>query len=406
MPHDLSSAWTTLHAASLSLGRIPTVLIVDDEPVTRLSLAARLSRMGVRVIEAASGLEGLAAIRRERPDLTIMDWMMPEMDGPTVCEAVRSDPHLQTSHIILMTSHDEPDQIAEGLARGADDFLSKSASKQEMLARVQSGLRSAALVRSIEDTRDALKHKQEELETELRSAALYVESLLPQAGEVAPGLQLSWVYRPSLALGGDLFNLARWDENSLYFYILDASGHGVSPALRAASFSTFLRPENLRHCIEANNPSCMLAEANRHYPMTPEGEYFTIWMGSLSLHDRTLRYATAGHGGALVQHRDGSIEWLTEPGLPLGLLPDTSYVLKTARLVPGDRVLLMSDGLYEAPSPAGEVWGLQRLGRILRDTVSRPLADVLPQLLAEAERWHGAASFPDDAALMGLECLG
>ncbi len=155
MPHNLSNAWTTLHTASLSQGRVPTVLIVDDERVTRLSMAARLARMGVRVIEASSGQEGLDLLRREHPDLTIMDWMMPELDGPTVCEAVRNDPHLQTSQIILMTSHDEPDQIAEGLARGADDFLSKAASKQEMMARVQSGLRAAALIRNMEDTRDA-----------------------------------------------------------------------------------------------------------------------------------------------------------------------------------------------------------------------------------------------------------
>lgn len=403
MPHDLSSAWTTLHAASLLLGRTPTVLIVDDEPVTRLSLSARLSRMGARVIEASGGQEGLAAIRRERPDLIIVDWMMPEMDGPTVCEAVRNDPQVQTSHIILMTSHDEPDQIAEGLARGADDFLSKSASKQEILARVQSGLRSAALVRSIEDARDALRRKQEELEAELHSAAVYVQSLLPPSGEVAPGLHLSWAYRPSLALGGDLFNVARWDDGSFYFYILDASGHGVSPALRAASFSTFLRPENLRHCAAASNPSCVLAEANRHYPLTPEGEYFTIWMGSLSLHDRTLRYATAGHGGALLQHRNGAVEWLTEPGLPLGLQPDTAYALKTARVAPGDRIFLMSDGLYEAPSSSGELWGLQRLEDGLRASGSRPLAEAVAALLAEAERWHGGTGFPDDAALMGLE---
>ena len=382
---------------------VATVLLVDDEPVSRLSMAARLKRMGLRVLESSNGKEGLAILRRERPDLTILDWMMPEMDGPTVCEQVRQDSDILSSQLILMTSHDQPEQIAEGLARGADDFLSKSASKQEILARVQSGLRAASLVRSIERTRDKLRDKQEELERELKSAADYIQSLLPVAGEIAPHINMAWTYRPSLALGGDLFNVSRWDDQSIYFYILDASGHGVSPALRAASFATFLRSENIRHCITQHDPAAMLAEANRRYPLTEDGNYFTIWIGSFDRTTQQLRYATAGHGGALIQRRDGSIEWLTRPHLPLGFEPDSTYELTAVRIADGDRVILMSDGIYEAPAATGELWGTSRLEAALLTHRSRPLGETLPALMAEAERWHGSPIFPDDAALLGLE---
>lgn len=380
-----------------------TILLVDDEPVSRLSMATRLKRMGLRVIEASNGKEGLAILRRERPDLTILDWVMPEMDGPTVCEQVRLDPDILSSQIILMTSHDQPEQIAEGLARGADDFLSKAASKQEILARVQSGLRAASLVRSIESTRDELRTKQEELEGELRSAASYIHSLLPAAGEVVPGIRMSWTYRPSLALGGDLFNFSQWDDQSVYFYILDASGHGVSPALRAASFATFLRADNLRHCVRANDPAAILAEANRRYPLTEDGHYFTVWIGAFDRTTRQLRYATAGHGGALLQHRDGAIEWLAYSHLPLGFEPDSVYEVKTVQIADGDRVVLMSDGVYEAPAVTGEIWGMDRLAGTLLTHRSTALSEALSALMAEAERWHGAPVFPDDAALLGLE---
>jgi sigma-B regulation protein RsbU (phosphoserine phosphatase) len=380
-----------------------TVLLVDDEPVSRLSMAARLKRMGLRVLEAGNGKEGLDILRRERPDLTILDWVMPDMDGPTVCERVRQDPEILSSQIILMTSHDQPEQIAEGLARGADDFLSKAASKQEILARVQSGLRAASLVRSIESARDELRAKQVELEGELKSAAGYIESLLPVAGDVTPDIHMAWTYRPSLALGGDLFNVSRWDDQSAYFYILDASGHGVSPALRAASFATFLRAENLRSCIANNDPAAMLREANRRYPLTADGSYFTIWIGSFDRTTQQLRYATAGHGGALIQRRDGSIEWLTRPHLPLGFEPDSTYELTTIRIADGDRVILMSDGIYEAPAATGELWGITRLEAALMTHRSRPLGEALPAIMAEAERWHGSPVLPDDAALLGLE---
>ncbi|MFO0708026.1 MAG: SpoIIE family protein phosphatase [Nitrospira sp.] len=379
------------------------ILLVDDEPVSRLSMAARLKRLGLHVLEAANGREGLELLRRERPDLTILDWVMPEMDGPTVCEAVRQDADIFSSQLILMTSHDQPDQIAEGLARGADDFLSKSASKQEIMARVQSGLRAASLVRSIESTRDELRRKQAELERELSSAAQYIRTLLPPPGEIVPGLRMSWAYRPSLALGGDLFNFSQWDEHTYYFYIMDASGHGVSPALRAASFATFLRPENLTHCIGTHNPAAMLREANQRYPLTDEGAYFTLWIGTYQHDSRTLRYATAGHGGALLQRRNGTIEWLNRPQFPLGFDPTTEYVQHSMPIEPGDRLVLMSDGIYEAPASTGEMWGASRLSTALEGLRNTPLAQAFPALMAEAERWHGAPVFPDDAALFGLE---
>ncbi len=91
---------------------VRTVLVVDDEPTARVALAARLKRLGYRVIEAGDGKAGLEALRRERPDLTILDWMMPEMDGPSFCEQVRQDPELLSSQILMMTSHDQPEQIA------------------------------------------------------------------------------------------------------------------------------------------------------------------------------------------------------------------------------------------------------------------------------------------------------
>lgn len=399
MTPEISSTPPVSHA-----NRPPaTILLVDDEPVSRLGMAARLKRMGLRVLEAGNGKEGLEILRRERPDLTILDWVMPEMDGPTVCEQVRQDPDILSSQLILMTSHDQPEQIAEGLARGADDFLSKAASKQEVLARVQSGLRAASLVRSIESTRDELRAKQGELEGELKSAAVYIQSLLPVAGEITRDIRMSWSYRPSQALGGDLFNVSHWDDQSVYFYILDASGHGVAPALRAASLSTFLRADNLRHYMNASDPARMMAEANRQFPLTGDGNYFTLWIGSFDRCSRQLRYTTAGHGGALIQRQNGTVEWLTHTQLPLGFESDTMYELTTVQIADGDRVILMSDGIYEAPAPTGELWGTTRLEIILMTHRSAPLGEALPALMAEAERWHGSPVFPDDAALLGLE---
>jgi sigma-B regulation protein RsbU (phosphoserine phosphatase) len=380
-----------------------TVLVVDDEPVTRVSLTARLTGLGYRVIEAGDGLTGLEMLRKVRPDLTILDWMMPGIDGPTFCERVRQDPELQSSQILLMTGHDQPQQIAEGLARGADDFLSKSASKQEITARVQAGMRAARLVRTLEQARDEIQHKQEALERELRSAARYVESLLPAQGAVLPGLQLVHIYRPSLALGGDLFNVEPWNDGVMGLYLLDASGHGVAPALRSAAFSTFLRREHLRHRIGSNDPGATLTEANKQFPLTEEGEYFTIIYATVDLNARRLSYATAGHSGAFLQRRSGTIIRLAQPGLPLGFDCANVYRTTDIPLEPGDRLYVFSDGLYEVAGESQEIWGQDRLEETVRRMNRAPLQAVIDAVVAAAMRWQNGERFQDDVAMMGIE---
>lgn len=384
-------------------GKEQTVLVVDDEPVARIALAARLKRLGYRVIEAGDGKAGLDMLRRERPDLTILDWMMPEMDGPSFCELVRQDPELLTSQILMMTSHDQPEQIAEGLARGADDFLSKAASKYEITARVQAGMRAATLIRRLEHVTEEIQRKQEAIERELQSAARYVESLLPIAGTLLHGVRMVHAYRPSLALGGDLFNVVPWSEDVLGLYLLDASGHGVSPALRSASFSTFLRRDSLLHAVGSNDPGAILTEANKQFPLTEDGNYFTIIFARLDTRSRTLSYSTAGHNGALLHRRSGEICRMARPNLPLGFDGSMTYLTEKVPVGPGDRLYLLSDGLYEVPSSSGELWGQDRLEKTIRSFGDRPLEEVVSGTIETAIGWLGHEQFPDDVALMGLE---
>ncbi len=385
-----------------TFGPLRTVLVVDDEPTARVALAARLRRLGYRVIEADDGKTGLAVLRRERPDLTILDWMMPEMDGPSFCEQVRQDPELLSSQVLMMTSHDQPEQIAEGLARGADDFLSKAASKYEITARVQAGMRTAALIRRLEDVTEEIRRKQEVLERELQSAARYVESLLPAPGTLAPGVQMVHAYRPSIGLGGDLFNVLPWSEDALGLYLLDASGHGVSAALRSASLATFLRKDNLMHHVGSIDPGAILTEANKQFPLTEDGDYFTIICAKLDLHARRLSYATAGHNGAFLHRHSGEVCWMARPNLPLGFDPSTTYLTEELCLRPGDRLYMLSDGLYEVPASNGELWGQDRLEKTVRTFGHRPLTEVVTGTIAEAVHWQGHEYFPDDVALMGV----
>lgn len=390
-----------------------TILLVEDELVARTSMAARLTRLGYRVLEAENGQVALDLARRERPDLFIVDWMMPEMDGPTFCEAVRCDPVLRSGQLLLMTAHDQPTQIAEGLARGADDFLSKSASKQEITARVLAGVRTSRLVRELETTGKELESsllllqkRQVEMEADLQTAATFVRSLLPPQGSPVHGIALAWEYYPSLTLGGDLFGVMAIDADHLGLYMLDASGHGVAAALRSASLMTFLRGENMVQLVGSYDPEKVLFEANRRFPLSADGEYFTLWVGQLHLPTRTLSYASAGHHGALLSSAEQPSQWVTHASFPLGFDPSARFTSDGVVLKPGDRLFLLSDGIYEVPSPSGELWGRGRFREVIDAGRQRSLSAAVASCFSEARSWQQGQHFPDDAAVVGLELIG
>jgi len=119
------------------------VLIVEDEQDIRDLLAFNLSREGYQVATAATGTEGLRQASRERPDLVLLDLMLPEMDGLEVCRRLRQDPATAAVPVIMLTAKGhEVDRIV-GLEIGADDYVVKPFSPKELLARVRAVLRRA-----------------------------------------------------------------------------------------------------------------------------------------------------------------------------------------------------------------------------------------------------------------------
>ena len=113
------------------------VLIADDEPNIVVSLEYLMKREGHAVSVARDGREALAAIRRERPDLVLLDVMMPAMSGFDVCQAVRADPALAGVRILMLTAKGRDTDLAKGTALGADAYMTKPFSTQELAARVR-----------------------------------------------------------------------------------------------------------------------------------------------------------------------------------------------------------------------------------------------------------------------------
>ena len=115
----------------------PSILIVDDEPMTRNLLRLMLEREGVRILEAEDGLQALDVVAQEKPDLLILDVMMPNMDGITVCERLRAQKETTVLPIILLSARTSQDAIRSGMAAGASLYLGKPVAREALIRHVR-----------------------------------------------------------------------------------------------------------------------------------------------------------------------------------------------------------------------------------------------------------------------------
>lgn len=118
------------------------LLIVDDEPNIAISVEFLMRREGYQVSLAKDGCEGLARIREWKPDLVLLDVMMPKMDGFQVCKAVREDAALADTLIVMLTAKGREAEVEKGLSMGADAYIPKPFSTSELVNKVNSLLES------------------------------------------------------------------------------------------------------------------------------------------------------------------------------------------------------------------------------------------------------------------------
>jgi diguanylate cyclase (GGDEF)-like protein len=136
------------------------ILIADDEPVSLRMLASTLQRAGYEVTAVRNGRAAVEELcRPEGPRIALLDWMMPELDGPAVCREVRKQRGERHVHLVLLTSKNSKQDIVIGLESGADDYLIKPFDPEELKARLHTGLRILQLEDNLVEAREEMLYK-------------------------------------------------------------------------------------------------------------------------------------------------------------------------------------------------------------------------------------------------------
>jgi len=213
--------------------------------------------------------------------------------------------------------------------------------------------------RELADKNAALEKAQARLQAELQVARSLQLAILPGAFPATPGCEGAARMIPATTMGGDFYDFIELPDGQIGLVIADVSGHGVPAAFFMAVARTNLRELAVRH----TDPGECLAQTNEALcTQNPLDLFVTVFYCMLEPKTGVLRYANGGHNPPYVRRAHGPVEALSGPGgLVLGVMSGARYATHTLQLLPGDRLVLYTDGVTEAFNPAAEAYGTQRL---------------------------------------------
>jgi len=233
---------------------------------------------------------------------------------------------------------------------------------------------------------------------ELAAAEEIQQSLLPRHMPILEGVELAVAWRPAGVVSGDYFDVIRFDVGRAALCVGDVMGKGMPAALVMSNLQALVKtfatasalPQRL--CEQINRAVC---------GNLPEGRYITFFYGLFETSSRRFVYANAGHNPPLLIRRDGQTSRLSEGGIVLGLFPENRYEQGEVRLRAGDRLLCFTDGITEATNEAGELFGEERLLRLLVEYRKQSASELRETILNAVADFSGG-SFQDDVTLVAL----
>ncbi len=368
-----------------------SILLVDDQPANLQVLLQTLEGLGCKLLVAKNGEAALTIAQKARPDLILLDIMMPGIDGFEVCRRLKADPATEEIPVIFLSALDETADKVRGLQLGAVDYVAKPFQPEEVIARVNTHLIIHRLGREVQKQRDELEH-------ELQVVAQLQRDLLPEQLPQVDGLNLAVYYETSRYAGGDYYDVAELPDGRLAILVADAEGHSAPGTVMMAMTCALFR--SCSTCRE--EPDQLLSTINENLCKVNKESFVTAIYGVYDTRRRTLRMARAGHPLPILYRSSEkkAMEVPCDGVFAMGWDLYHQVPVTEIQLEPGDRLLFYTDGVTERFNEQLELYGDERLLQQLETADSGDPAEILKWIVDDLTRFAGARPADDDQAML------
>lgn len=383
------------------MNKTARILIVDDEPFNVDYLEQELEDLNYQTLTAVNGKDALEKITNEKPDLVLLDIMMPIMDGFSVLEKVKADSEIRNIPIIVISANNDLQNIVKGIELGAEDYLPKPFEPKLLKARIQSCLEKKHL-------RDLQDLYLKSLENELNIARDIQKEFLPAELPKVEGWEIASYFKAAKEVAGDFYDAFILPDGNLAFVVADVCGKGIGAALYMTLFRSLIRATTTESISDLMTPAQQLGHSisltNNYVAETHESAnmFATVFIGILEPNTGKLSYINGGNEPALIVGKDGNVHTeLTRTGSAIGAISGAKFSVKEIHLADDDLLIAFTDGIPDTLDSNGEFFGKEKMLEILKSK-TKP-NDFVNKMEETLQTFIGSADQFDDITLLALK---